>query len=145
MSKKERPNNLRNRTPKNHSKPAIQAAVAVYYAAKITGEDINLGEHEEMFREAGVSVDVLSQYINGHNREIKEIGFSDQAVELLTEKPKLSDPGTRRKKEQKLEALPDVECSECGHKWKSRSRYGRPVVRCHKCGARVKAGTEVFP
>lgn len=31
----------------------------------------------------------------------------------------------------------NVLCQKCGHSWKSRSRFGRPFVKCHRCHATV--------
>lgn len=123
--------------PKLHSKPNLMAAVAVYYASLITNDPIDLTKAESTLHEMGVNVDVLRRYINMHNTEIKNSGCSNAIISLLTQKPKLGDPSTRRKKEQNVKSLPDIECQRCGHSWKSRSRYGAPVVRCHKCNTRV--------
>ena len=124
--------------PKIHSKPNLMAAVVVYYASLIAGEPIDLNQAESTFHEMGVNVDVLRRYINLHNKEIKESGCSSEIVSLLPQAPRLRDPSIRRKIEQHLEAVPDIECKRCGHRWKSRTRYGAPVVRCHNCGARVE-------
>lgn len=113
----------------NHSKPELQAAMA--------GEPIDLNRAEEAFREAGVSVDALRRYINLHNNEIKESKANPEIVKVLVATPRLSDPGFRRRVAEKLTSLPDVHCS-CGYSWKSRSRFGRSVVRCHRCGSRVE-------
>ena len=121
----------------NHSKPNLQAAVAVWYASVMAGEPIDLNQAEEAFREAGVNVDVLRRYINLHNNEIRESKADPEAVKVLVTTPRLSDPGFRRRVAEKLPSLPDVRCS-CGYSWKSRSRFGRSVVRCHKCGNRVE-------
>lgn len=129
---------LTSRTPPNHSKPNIQAALAVYYAALISGEPLDLNECEEEFHRSGVSVDVLRTYINGHNRDIRASDAPEEVKELLTASPRLGDPRTRRMKAEKIRAIPDIECPRCGHVWKSRSRYGKSVVQCHKCGARVR-------
>ena len=121
----------------NHSKPNLQAAVAVWYASVLAGEPIDLNQAEEAFREMGVHIDVLRQYINIHNNEISQSKADPKVVEALVAKPRLSDPGYRRKVAEKLPNLPDVHCS-CGHSWKSRSRFGRSVVRCHRCGRHVE-------
>ena len=125
------------KTPKLHAKPSLMAAVVVYYGSLIAGEPIDLNESENVFHELGVNVDVLRRYINLHNKEIKESGCPSEIVSLLTQTPKLKDPGIRRKIEMKIRDMPDVKCQRCGHQWKSRSRYGSPVTRCHKCNARV--------
>ena len=125
------------KTPKVHAKPSLMAAVAVYYGSLIAGEPIDLNKSESVFHELGVNVDVLRRYINLHNKEIKESGCPSEIVSLLTQPPKLKDPGIRRKIEMKIKDVPNVKCPRCGHQWKSRSRYGNPTTRCHKCNARV--------
>lgn len=125
------------KTSKLHAKPNLMAAVVVYYGSLIAGEPIDLNKTENVFHELGVNVDVLRRYINLHNKEIKESGCPSEIVSLLTQAPKLKDPGIRRKTEMKIKDMPNVKCPRCGHQWKSRSRYGNPTTRCHKCNARV--------
>ena len=125
-------------TPRIHSKPQLMAAVAVYYASAMNGEPIDLNESEEVFYEMGVNVGVLKAYINKHNREIKASGCPKEIIELLTAKPKRKTHKiTRKKLKEEVIRMPLIICQKCGHEWKSRTRYGRPVVRCHRCGAYV--------
>ena len=109
---------LTSRTPPNHSKPNIQAALAVYYAALISGEPLDLNECEEEFHRSGVSVDVLRTYINGHNRDIRASDAPEEVKELLTASPRLGDPRTRSFTIEgiQLEIPPGISV-EAAHDW----------------------------
>ena len=73
-------------TPKNHTKPALQAAIAVYYAALLNNEPIDTNEVKEVFSEAGISIDALKIHIRNHNNEIRSSGASSEVIDILTRK-----------------------------------------------------------
>ena len=121
--------------PKVHSKPQIMAAVCLYYGSILAGEKIDLYEAEEVFKEVGINLDVLREYIQAHNREIRTSGSSPEIIKKLT--VRITQGHARIKTPQEGDNTPVITCGRCDHKWKSRSRYGRPKVRCHRCGAYV--------
>ena len=123
--------------PKIHSKPNVMAAVAIYYGSILAGEKIDLNEAEPVFHEMGVNVDVLRQYIQGHNREIRSSGCSPEVIKTLTVKITQGHHRARKKIPDRANNAPMITCGRCGHTWKSRSRYGCSTVRCHSCGGHV--------
>ena len=70
-------------SPKNHTKPALQAAIAVYYAAMLNNEPIDINEVKEVFKEAGISIDALKIHIRNHNNEIRSSGASKEVKDIL--------------------------------------------------------------